>query len=155
MVQDYKDKKRTRIGLVNTELTEIQVMNCLVNPQEGITQSKKQRLYRILNLAREENVDYLVFPEFYMPVIWLNDIAKFVKQYGITIVTGVQYIVSGKRAYNTVCVVKSVCGKHKFRNSIPLFRKKNHYAPNEQIFLAQLGFECKDQTKPYYYLIKN
>lgn len=155
VVKDYKNIKNTRIGLVSTDLSENEVMTCLINPKEGINNDKKQRLFKILNSAKEENVDYLVFPEFYMPVIWLSDISKFAKQNGITIITGIQYIVTGKRVFNTICIINSICGKNRFRNSIPLFREKNYYAPDERLHLSQLGYVCKDQKIPYYYLINN
>ena len=77
-----------------------------------------------------------------MPALWLNDVGKFIKQYGITVITGLQYIVCGRTAYNFVCVIKSTCGKTYFKNIIPFFREKNYYAPEERMDLAALGYTC-------------
>lgn len=114
----------TRIGLVNANIDEKEVIDILLHPNKGMTVEKKQNLYKVLNTAKEEGVNYIIFPEFYMPALWLNDVGKFIKQYGITVITGLQYIVCGKMAYNFVCVIKSTCGKTYFRNIIPFFREK-------------------------------
>ncbi len=145
----------TRIGLVNANIDEKEVIDILLHPDRGMSVEKKQNLYKVLNAAKEEGVNYIIFPEFYMPALWLNDVGKFIKQYGITVITGLQYIVCGKMAYNFVCVIKSTCGKTYFRNIIPYFREKNYYAPEERMDLAALGYTCKNPDKAIYYLIGN
>jgi len=145
----------TRIGLVNANIDEKEVIDILLHPNKGMTVEKKQNLYKVLNAAKEEGVNYIIFPEFYMPALWLNDVGKFIKQYGITVITGLQYIVCGKMAYNFVCVIKSTCGKTYFRNIIPFFREKNYYAPEERMDLAALGYICNNPNKAIYYLIGN
>lgn len=145
----------TRIGLVNANIDEKEVINILLHPNRGMTVEKKQNLYKVLNAAKEEGVNYIIFPEFYMPALWLNDVGKFIKQYGITVITGLQYIVCGKMAYNFVCVIKSTCGKTYFKNIIPFYREKNYYAPEERMDLAALGYTCNNPNKAVYYLIGN
>ncbi|WP_270206175.1 reverse transcriptase domain-containing protein, partial [Clostridium butyricum] len=154
-VEENSNSNKTRIGLVNTRVSEEDVLEYILNPLEGMTPDKKERLYKVLETAREEGVQYLVFPEFYLPVLWLYDISNFSRQYGITIITGLQYITCNNKAYNIVCVMKSVQNKFGFRNCIPLYREKNHYAPDEKIDLAKMGYECKDATEPLYYIINN
>ncbi|SFH59797.1 Predicted amidohydrolase [Lachnospiraceae bacterium NLAE-zl-G231] len=155
VTNDIGFNKCLRIGLVNTNLKEMEIFESLEKPGSLVSQSRKEYLFKILNSAKEEKVNYLVFPEFYMPVVWLNDILKFAKYNRITIVTGIQYIVAGKKVYNTVCVLKSICNNYYFKNSIPLFREKNYYAPDEKLNLARLGYDCKDQITPFYYIFKN
>lgn len=90
-----------------------------------------------------------------MPALWISDIGEFLKCHGITMITGLQYIVCGNRAYNIVCVVGSTCGNSFFRNAIPFFREKNFYAPDEKLELAAFGYYCKDPIKKIYYLLGN
>ncbi len=149
------DDRNTKVGLVNTKINEDEVIDILLNPAKGITVKKKQGLYKILNAAKEENVKYLVFPEFYMPALWLSDIGSFTKQYGITVISGLQYIACNQRVFNTVCVIASTCGKTYFKNMIPLFREKNYYAPEEVVELAALNYVCKDPRQAAYYMINN
>ncbi|KEH94010.1 hypothetical protein, partial [Clostridium botulinum] len=146
---------KTRIGLVNTQISETNILKYMLNPSSGMTIDNKKRLYKVLKAAHEQKVKYLVFPEFYLPVIWVNDINNFARQYGITVITGLQYITHNKRAYNIVYIAKSVQSKFGFRNCIPLYREKNNYAPNEKLQLAKLGYKCKDATQPMYYIINN
>lgn len=152
---EYYKNGATRIGLVNANIDEKEVIDLLLHPNKGMTVEKKQNLYKVLNAAKEEGVNYIIFPEFYMPALWLNDVGKFIKQYGITVITGLQYIVCGKTAYNFVCVIKSTCGKTYFKNIIPFFREKNYYAPEERMDLAALGYECRNPDNAIYYLISN
>lgn len=152
---EYHNNSTTRMGVVNANIDEREVIDILLHPDKGMTVEKKQNLYKMLNTAKEEGVNYIIFPEFYMPALWLNDVGKFIKQYGITIITGLQYIVCGKMAYNFVCVIKSTCGKTGFKNIIPFIREKNYYAPEERMDLAALGYTCKNPNKAIYYVIDN
>lgn len=152
-VANFLHRGDSRIGLVNTKIHEKDVLGTLLHPEMGIAVEKKQSLYKLLNMAKEEGVKYLVFPEFYMPALWLNDIGEFTKKSGITIITGLQYISCNKVAYNIVCVIASTCGKSFFKNSIPFFREKNFYAPDEKIELAAFGYRCINQQNARYYLL--
>lgn len=152
---DISFERERKIGLVNTQIYENDVLDSLLHPEKGISIEKKQKLYKMLNIAKEEGVKYLVFPEFYMPALWLSDIGEFLKRHGVTIITGLQYIVCENRAYNIVCVIESTCGKSYFRNTIPFFREKNFYAPDEKIELAALGYRCREPKKKIYYLLGN
>lgn len=155
VITDNCDKKNTKVGLVNTKINEDEVLDILLNPAKGTTVKKKQSLYKILNAAKEEKVKYLVFPEFYMPALWLSDIGNFTKQFGITVVTGLQYITCNERVFNFVCVIASTCGKTYFKNMIPLIREKNYYAPEERMELAALGYVSKNPSKASYYMVNN
>ncbi|SEV83135.1 reverse transcriptase domain-containing protein [[Clostridium] fimetarium] len=155
VISDNCDKRNTKVGLVNTKINEDEVFDILLYPEKGITVEKKQSLYKLLNTAKEEKVKYLVFPEFYMPALWLSDIGGFTKQYGITVVTGLQYIACNDRVFNIVCVIASTCGKTYFKNMIPLFREKNYYAPEERMELAALGYVSKNPSKATYYMVNN
>lgn len=154
-VVEHMPSGKTKIGLVNTNVSEENVSEYLLKPLSGMSLESKQRLYRVLNTAREEKITYLVFPEFYLPILWLSDISNFAKRYGITIVTGLQYIACNKRVYNIMCVVKSLRSKTGFKNSLPLFREKNYYAPAEKVNLSKLGYYCQDTNDPFYYIINN
>ncbi len=154
-IMEFHKNNMTKIGLVNANIDEKEVINILLHPNGGMTVERKQNLYKVLNAAKEEGVNYIIFPEFYMPALWLNDVGKFIKQYGITVITGLQYIVCGKTAYNFVCVLKSTCGKTFFKNIIPFFREKNYYAPEERMELAALKYTCKNPDKAVYYRFDN
>lgn len=154
-VLNYLHKGDSKIGLVNTKIREKDVLNTLLHPEKGITVEKKQSLYKLLNVAKEQKIKYLIFPEFYMPALWLNDIGEFAKKSGITIISGLQYITCNKNAYNIICVLASTCGNSFFKNIIPFFREKNYYAPDERLELAALGYNCFNPQEAEYYLLSD
>ncbi len=151
-VEDSK-KDKFKIALVNTNVSETDALGCLQNPSSLLTKENKQRLFRILNTAKEEKTNFLTFPEFYLPVVWLYDISKFAKNNNISIITGLQYITCESRAYNMTCIIKSSKSRLGYKNSLLFFREKNYYAPEERIYISKLGFSCVDNTNPFYYII--
>ena len=103
-------KRNPKIALVNTKIDKTDVLNAITDPKRNLTWDAKARLFKILNVAKDENADILVFPEFYLPIAWLMDISIFAIRSGITIITGLQYIVAGDCAFNNLCTVNpSIC----------------------------------------------
>lgn len=148
-------KKNIKVGVANIDITEEQVLCKLKYPDKLLTVENKTRLFKLLNSAQEENVDFLVFPEFYLPFVWLNDIVSFAKNHGITIVTGLQYLTNQGKAYNTMCIVKSTVNKTGFKNVLMFFREKNFYAPAEKIEISRKGYSCMDTLEPIYHIISD
>ena len=144
-----------KVALVNTNISVDDALNSIVDPKKCLTLKAKVQLFKILNIAKEENADILVFPEYYFPLPWLLDISMFALKNQITIITGLQYITVGGQAYNIVCnFVPSVTGKG-FVNGFMLFREKNFYAPDEIIELSKFNHTCKDHDVPFYYRLNN
>ena len=148
-------KNKVKIGLVNTELYVKDCMGCLDDPTLFMTFENKKRLFRILNNAIAEKVEMIVFPEFYLPIYWLNDIANFSKNYNVSIVTGLNYIKSGNIVNNFVAQIKSTESSSGFRHSIVLLREKNHYAPAERDYISKKGLHCFDNSNPIYHIISD
>lgn len=115
----------------------------------------KIKIFKILNIAKEEKVDILVFPEFYFPLQWLLDIAIFALKNRITLITGMQYITIENQAYNTVCNFIPTILNKSFFNGFMLFREKNFYAPQEIIELSKLKCICTDKNVPLYFRVNN
>lgn len=144
-----------KVALVNTNISENDALNAIVDPENTLTIRAKLRLFKILNIAKEEKADILVFPEYYMPLSWLLDISMFALKNQITIITGLQYITISGQAYNYVCnFIPSVTG-YGFVNGLLLFREKNFYAPEEIIKLSKIKYVCKDRENPFYYIVNN
>ena len=150
-----KINSNLKIALVNTEITKLEALRSIVDPLKNLTLEKKEKLFKILNIAKEERVDILVFPEFYFPVVWLKDIANFAISNKISIVTGLQYMTKQNRAFNCVCNVISIVNSSNFTTGTLLLREKNFYAPEEKFYLSRIGFKCIDHQKPIYYIVDN
>ena len=144
-----------KIALVNTDISKENVLNSISDPEKNLTWKLKVRLFKILNVAKTEKVDILVFPEFYLPLAWLIDISMFAIKNQITIITGLQYVTRNNCAYNSICsVIPTIIGK-RFLTGIVQFREKNFYAPEEMIELSKSKLSFTNKEKPLYYLVDN
>lgn len=150
-----KKNKNCKIGLVNTKITEHNVLKTIFNPQEELTFDNKARIFNVLNEARKQKVNFVVFPEFYFPIEWLTDVANFAVKNNIAIISGVRYIAIGKTIFNNICNVVPVSMGRSFFAGILLFREKNFYAPSEKDLLNKFGFSCEDADTPKYLIVDN
>ena len=148
-------KTNPRIAVVNTKISEKDSINTLICPNIRLTIDNKLKIFNAINIAKQEDVDFLVFPEFYLPIQWLYDISKFALQNGISIITGLQYIVVKDTAHNNLCVVSPMISSGRFSYDLIEFREKNFYAPKEKYALAQLGYKCYDAVCPSYHIFDN
>jgi hypothetical protein len=144
---------KTRIGLVSTPIKESDALLAICEPEKCLTFKKKEQLFRILNTAKQEHTQYLSFPEFYLPLIWLPEVWTFCNNNNITIISGLQYILAGNCAYNFTCLIEPTGCSRWYHNSLLLFREKLYYAPEEQKLLARQGFITADCKSPFYYVI--
>lgn len=144
-----------KVALVNTNISVEHAINSIVDLKKCLTLTNKIKLFKILNNAKEEKVNILVFPEYYFPLPWLLDISIFALKNRITLITGLQYITVAGQAYNTVCNFVPSITKHHFINGFMLFREKNFYAPDEIIELSKIRHKCRNQNVPHYYIVGN
>lgn len=146
----------------NLEKIRIAVANIKLGIRECCLGVKSSEIMRnrtsFINFLREtyeyENgkVDFLLFPEFYLPIQWISDVLSYVRKSGITIITGLQYITRGDRAHNTIGIFTQICSG-KYKSSCMIVREKNDYAPFEKKLLALKGFHCTDREKPIYSIV--
>ena len=142
-----------KIAIASVRLDEEKDVACaLENPNSKLTQGEKQRLYHLLNEAKKCNANMVVFPEYYLPIQWLEEVFTFARKNSIAIVSGLRYITVNNRAYNYVTVIQPF-NQGSFNLALPLFREKNHYAPLEEIKLAEHGFRSENPKTPSIHLI--
>lgn len=143
-----------RVALVNTDITAEDAFTALLKPENRVTYGNRTRLFKILNIAKETQTKILTFPEYYLPLLWIGDVAAFAKRNGITIITGLEFVKNkDNKVKNFTGIIKPTVDK-KFRSCIPFFREKNYYAPDEKLTLCKFGFKCEDQIKPLYHILK-
>ncbi len=148
-------KEKARIAIANVKLDTRRC--CFGLPCAKNVILNRLDLIRFMEKAyvdAESKVDFLVFPEFYMPLQWLSDVLAFVRKSGITVISGLQYVTCEKQAYNNVALFAPV-RTGKYRSATLLVREKNDYAPMEREVLAIEKYKCVDQINPVYQLVKN
>ena len=142
-----------KVGIAVANI-KLNLEDCFLGLREAEVVRNRSDFIKILSEVYEEKktiqkVNFLVFPEFYLPFEWITDVLNFVKKTGIVVVTGIQYICRDEDAHNTIGVFAQVrAGKYK--NAIMFIREKNNYAPLEKEILALKGHCCIDQKTPVY-----
>ena len=144
-----------KIALVNTKITEEDVEKSITDPNGGLTFAKKGRLFKIINSAREERANTIVFPEYYFPLKWLPDIARFVTKFNITLITGLTLIISAGKARNILLTLVPIGINKKYKTGLMIFREKNFYTPIEKISFKRYNLAFREKSSPTYYICDN
>lgn len=134
LIKFYEEKRKNnfRIGVVSFNIKEKELLDNL-NGHPNISIEKKERLYKILNEAKENKVDILVLSETSIPIQWLNFISKFARENQMIITGGLDHIFLNddiKNVGNFLFTIIPFATK-KYKTSFIKFRLKNFYAPGE------------------------
>lgn len=149
-----KTFKKLRVAIASICLDESKdIIPTIDNPKHNLTPSKKAELYALLNEAANNGANMIVFPEFFLPVEWLEEVYTFSRKNAIAVISGLRYIIYDQHAYNYLTVIQPASSNLGFRYALPLIREKNHYAPAEFEILKKHGVMCVDPTAPYTHLI--
>jgi len=141
------ENSNIKIAVANIKISELDCAVTLIDSSIGLIRERKELLFNILKQAADNDVDFLLLPEFYLPALWLNEVMDFARRTEIIVITGLQYLTDEKkRAFNYVATILPF-KTSKYTNVIPIIREKNHYAPLEKYELAELGFTCNGDNK--------
>lgn len=142
--------KNLKVSIANIELNIDRC--CFGLPYSKFPTLNRKEFIELLRKSYEEKANFLLLPEFYLPIQWISDVLTFVRKTGITVISGLQYVVSDGIAHNNVVVFPPINAGDsvKYKNSCMFIREKNDYAPMEKELLALKGVKCCDQIKPYY-----
>lgn len=145
-------KSKFKVAIANLPLSIKR--SCYSLNQTRYEEPKFSQLITILKEANDaKNIDFLLLPEFYLPISWVADVLSFVRKTGIVVITGLQYIVnkSGNNgvAHNNLAVFLPLQSS-RYKSACMLAREKNDYAPMEKNLLALNGCICNDQIIPTY-----
>lgn len=145
---------KLRIAIASICLDEQKdVIPTIDTPNHNLSPSKKAELYALLNEAANNGANMIVFPEFFLPIEWLEEVYTFSRKNSISVISGLRYIIYNKHAYNYLTVIQPASSKFGFRYALPLIREKSHYAPAEFEILEKYGMVCEDPVSPYTHLI--
>lgn len=145
-----------KVAIASVYLDEAEVANVLKKPMHGLSPSFKRQIYCLLNEAKKNHAHMVVFPEYFLPVQWLEEIYRFARINSIAVVSGLRYITNQimHQAYNYLLMLQPFNNKG-FKYVLPLIREKNHYAPAEKkgIKNCDCNLRCIDPKKPSVYLM--
>ena len=127
--------KEPSISFANTEVTESNIVKGVRN-EPNLSIERYQRLALILNQARKENSDIVLFPEFFIPINLLSSLARYSQKNQTLVISGLEHIISNKTAFNFVATILPV-EVNGIKDATIVFRLKNHYAPVEEHLISQ------------------
>lgn len=99
-------------------------------------------------------VDYILFPESFLPFSWIKLIDKFSRETQSTIVTGIRYVVYKKTVFNLVATEIPYFDSKMHKQSIVVIREKNIMPLKERNILHDSGYKIRDKDTFDYILFK-
>lgn len=145
-------KDKFKIGIVNTEV-KLANIEASLHKKPNKNKARFSVLSRSLKEARICNVDFLLFPEFYLPYEQLPSLVKYSVKNQIAIVVGLEHWNVNDIAFNFIVTILpfEVNG---VKDALVYYRLKNHYAHIEESLIRGYGFKVP-KPDPYHYNIFN
>lgn len=101
---------------------------------------------------QNKHVDFLVFPELYIPFEWLDYVMHFSRKNGIGVITGVKYCKSDKKLINSIATIIPFMDENKYKYSTIFMREKNDYSPDEISLITGSGYNNPTKNKSFNYI---
>lgn len=145
----YYSKLVRTVGTVREKSILLDLLNSCFYNRIKITKGDREK--------EEEKIPakFLVFPEYYLPIEWLNIIARFSRKIGTTVVTGLKPIKLGKQVFNLQAIAVPFKDVYGHLESMVFIREKNNYAPLEKQIFKNSKSICCDAKVPTYFLFDN
>jgi hypothetical protein len=165
--KNYKDKDKYYHYISNNpnhSLLKIALINIKINIDNSINSflgkpnlsfERLFDIYKILNEAKLNKADIIVFPEISIPYHWLNQLSDFSKRNNIAIIFGMEHFTVKKIVYNySVAILPFKINNH--MNTFIHFNLKSHYAPAEIPEIRGRGYKIpyKEQKKDKLHIYK-
>ena len=128
--------EKMKIAVANINIPENYIEKNLEGNQI-LTKERYQKLTKILNIAKENRVNMLVFPEVSIPIQWLSELSKFSRKNDIAIVCGLEHVFNHnapfepKKYANNFITTILPFSLGKYKSTFIKIRLKNDYSPGE------------------------
>lgn len=164
-------------GIVNVAMANVNLKNHnMIKSNHICTENQKlienkETLYRLLNqcnitrksttyineeiklkLKSKLPIDFIVFPELYVPFEWLSDLMFYSRKTGIAIITGVKYCKTKTKLINTIATIIPFKDDNNYNYSSLFLREKNDYAPDEKELILSSRYEIPTKEISFNYL---
>ena len=149
-----KNYRKIKIGVASVGIKE--------NLEENILKSnssyfEKEELIKILNLAKENNINILVFPEISIPYEWITLLNKFSRENQMVITGGFIHLFNQNMEYN-LKKIENIFNflftilpfeTKKYKTSFITIRLKNYYSPMEENIINGHFYSVPNSDKKY------
>lgn len=140
-----------KIGIANTKINTSNIASGL-KPSPNLSKERYNELTEFLKDTRKLNADIVVFPEFFVPFQFVRSLAQYAKKNQSLVISGLEHYIVGDYAYNFVLTLLPI-EKEGYKDVIPIFRLKNHYAPSEIETISKYDKKVPKPKPNKYHLI--
>lgn len=142
------EKGKLTVGVVNMEIKDDDAKKLI--DDYGMQDAKKSySMLRILDqVTNIPSVRMFILPELSLPEYELRNYCRYSANRGKAFVSGLEYVVKKGMVFNYIitCLPVVLFGE---KDSLPVIRLKNHYAPQEKVDIIEKKFKIPRNKKVF------
>ncbi len=153
---------KLRIALVNmkTEEQDVGLNLCSGGHSTSAIFHRFCRIVELINrvLRNEKNLDYIVLHELALPAEWFVPIAERCAESGVSVISGIDYLVTEANKYCINPVWMSLVNMRSsgFHQTVYVCENKKDFSYDEEMCVAKSGYENDpDETKEDHAIVKH
>jgi len=128
-----------KIALANLNIQESDISDAIRKDKKpNVSFERQKNVYKILNVAVEENADILIMPEVSIPVSWLPFMIAHARRHQLGMIFGLEHWVVNGQVYNLIIEALPFKVSGNYKSCVMTARLKNHYAPDELDIIESL-----------------
>ena len=138
-VSSKDNLEKVRIGVASVNFYTS--LNKVLSGNQELSFERKEIIVSILNEAKKNKVNILIFPEISIPFQWLKLLNEFARKNDIVVTGGLEHLCcynlpytssEKKEVFNYLFTILPFQSKNKYETSLIKLRLKNYYAPAEK-----------------------
>ena len=149
--ENAEDKQKIKVALSNIKINNKDIIES-IKGKSILNSKKRQRHFKLLNMATQENANCLILPETSMPIELLVTYAEHSRRKQQLVILGIEHVISHNYCFNFSVVFLPYVYKGK-KEVFILPRLKNHYSPNECKEVLRYNHFIPSTEKATYHLI--
>lgn len=137
-VQEVKTNSNAKlshpnISFANTAVEEKSIIDS-IRGTPNLSRERYKKISKILKAARKEKSDFLLFPEFFIPINLLSSLIRYSEKNQVLTVVGLEHVNVKSIAFNFVVTILPI-EVNGIKDAVVVYRLKNHYAPVEELLI--------------------
>lgn len=123
---------------------------------EGKKETKERAIHEdpVSKETRKSPVHFVVFPEAFLPLQWIDLLEKFASETQSTITTGIRYVLYKDKAFNLVATIIPFYDSNYHKQSLIVLREKNAIPLYERNILHASGLSISEKEPSQYFVVK-